>query len=215
VTDGSDISVNGVTPCFVARTRIATDRGEVAVEDLRVGDLVWVLEAGAEPVVWVGRRTIDCARHAEPHKVWPVRVSAHAFGEGRPCRDLWLSPDHALYVDDVLIPVKYLINDRTIIQVPRRKVSYYHVELRRHCVLLAEAMTAESYLDTGDRTNFANGGGAIALHADFSSRVREAEGCAPLVVAGAKLEAVRRRVDAIAGMLSRSEFAINQNRLFA
>ncbi len=217
VTNGSDISVNGVTPapCFAAGTRIATECGEVAVEDLRAGDLARVMEGGAEPVVWVGRRTVDCARHAEPHKVWPVRVSAHAFGEGRPCRDLWLSPDHALYVDGVLIPVKYLINDRSIVQVPRRRVSYYHVELRRHCVLLAEAMTAESYLDTGDRPNFANGGGAIALHADFSSRVRESEGCAPLVVAGARLEAVRRRVDAIAGMLRRGEFAMNQNRLFA
>lgn len=107
VTDGSDISVNGVTPCFVAGTRIATERGEVAVEDLRVGDLVRVLlESDAESVVWTGRRMVDCARQPEPHKVRPVRVSAHAFGEGRPCRDLWLSPDHALYVDGVLIPVK-------------------------------------------------------------------------------------------------------------
>jgi hypothetical protein len=57
-------------------------------------------------------------------------------------------------------------------------------------------MAAESYLDTGDRASFANGGIAKTLHPDFASHLREAEGCAPLVVSGPRLEAVRRRVDA-------------------
>ena len=65
--------------------------------------------------------------------------------------------------------------------------------------LLAEGLPAESYLDTGDRGNFANGGGAVALYPDFASRVWDAAGCAPLIVTGPALEAVRRWVDALAG----------------
>jgi Hint domain len=53
-----------------------------------------------------------------PETVWPVRVRAAAFGKGMPRRDLWLSPDHAVFVDDVLIPVRHLINGITIAQVP-------------------------------------------------------------------------------------------------
>ncbi len=97
--------------CFAAGTRVLTARGEVAVEAIAVGERVRVLLGdagdgaagdGLAEVVWVGRREVDCARHREPRKVWPVRVAAGAFGEGRPHTDLWLSPDHAVYVGEVL-----------------------------------------------------------------------------------------------------------------
>jgi T5SS/PEP-CTERM-associated repeat protein len=208
VVDQTLISVNGLTPCFVAGTRIGTERGEVPVEELRVGDRVQVLlGGGAEPVVWLGRRTVNCARYPEPRKVWPVQVRAHAFGPGRPSRDLWLSPDHSLYIGGALIPVKYLINGTTIAQSPCDEVTYYHVELPQHSVLLAEGLPAESYLDTGDRANFLNNGGAIALHPDFAVRQWEAAGCAALVVTGPRLEAVRQWIDAMAWIAAKGTIA--------
>jgi hypothetical protein len=195
----------------VAGTRISTERGEVAVEDLRIGDRVQVVaqrplprSAGglgrgpAQPVIWIGHRTVDCARHPQPRKVWPIRIEAGAFGPNRPTRNLFLSPDHALYTDDVLIPVKHLINGTTIAQTPVDTVTYFHVELPEHAVLLADNLPAESYLDAGDRANFANALGPIALYPDFASRVWDAAGCAPLVVTGGKLDAIRQWVDAIA-----------------
>jgi len=185
--------------CFAAGTRISTSRGDVAVEALRVGDVVQVLHGRhSEPVTWIGHRTVDCTRHPRPHLVWPVRIAAHAFGPGRPCRDLYVSPDHAIYVSDVLIPAKYLVNGQSIVQVECDEVTYYHVELSRHAVLLAEALPAESYLDDGDRANFANHDGPVTLHPDFASRIWEAEGCAPLVVTGPVLEAARRWVNSVA-----------------
>jgi hypothetical protein len=187
--------------CFVTGTRISTERGEVAVEDLCEGDRVQVVLGGpAEPVVWIGHRTVDCRHHPEPHKVWPVRIAADAFGVGRPARELWLSPDHAVYIGDVLIPVKYLINGTSIAQVMVDEVTYYHVELPSHSVLLAEGLAAESYLDvSANRSNFTNGDGAIALYPDFSSRTWEAEACAPLVVTGPELAAAQQWVNGLAG----------------
>ena len=146
----------------------------------------------SQPVIWLGHRTVDCTRHPDPRKVWPVRVSAGAFGPGRPARNLWLSPDHALYIGEVLIPVKHLINGTTIDQVPCAEVTYYHVELPKHSVLLAEGLAAESYLDVGDRGNFTNGGEPVALYPDFASRNWEANACAPMVVTGPELQAARR-----------------------
>ena len=70
--------------------------------------------------------------------MWPVRVSAGAFGPGRPHSDLLLSPDHAVYVGEVLIPIKHLINGSTIVQVPMARVTYHHLELPAHDVLLAD-----------------------------------------------------------------------------
>jgi hypothetical protein len=163
------------------------------VEDLVAGDMVATAIHGSEaPVVWIGRRAVDCMRHAQPRNVWPVRVTAGAFGRGSPARDLLLSPDHAVFWDEVLIPIKHLINGSSIAQLPMDTVVYYHVELPRHDVVFAEGLPTESYLDTGDRANFGNGAPAVVLHPDFSTHVREAEGCALLVVAGPKVDAVRR-----------------------
>jgi hypothetical protein len=65
-------------------------------------------------------------------------------------------------------------------------------------VLLAEGLAVETYLDTGDRSNFANGGGPIALYPDFGLRISDAAGCAPLVVSGPRLDVARRWARAMA-----------------
>jgi collagen type I/II/III/V/XI/XXIV/XXVII alpha len=187
-----------VLACFAAGTRIRTLSGEVPVERLREGDRILTAAGETKSISWIGHRRIDCRRHPKPRDIWPVRVRAGAFGDMAPCRDLWLSPDHAVSVDGVLIPIKHLINDISIEQVPVHEVIYHHVELPRHEVLLAEGLPCESYLDTGNRSNFANGGGSVALHPDFSCFRWEAEACAPLIVTGPKLDAVVERVSALA-----------------
>jgi hypothetical protein len=182
--------------CFAAGTRIATVDGDVAVEHLRVGDRVRTPLGGvARVVIWAGGSVVDCTRHPEPRRVWPVRVAAGAFGAGRPRRDLWLSPDHAVYVDGVLIPVKHLINFSTIVQVPTNVVSYHHVELSRHDFVLAEGLLTESYLAVGDRAHFADGGVALDALPDLVCATWEARGRAPLVVSGPQLDAVRKRLE--------------------
>ena len=65
-------------------------------------------------------------------------------------------------------------------------MTYYHVELDRHAVLLAEGMPAESYLDTGNRGIFVNEpgqaiGSASGIHERARRTRREAGSCAPFV----------------------------------
>ena len=179
--------------CFASGTRIMTARGEVAVEDLREGDLV-VTTQGADPVVWLGHRRVDCRRHPRPWDVRPVRVAAGAFAPGVPRRDLLLSPDHAVFVDGALIPVRYLINGATIAQEDAEAVTYWHVELPEHGVLLAEGLPCESFLDTGSRSTFADGGAGRRGEPDVALAVWAARGCAPLVTEGEGLLAARRRL---------------------
>ena len=172
--------------CFRAGTRIRTLRGDVQVEELSEGDAVLTIDGSYRAVKWIGHRSIDCCRSPSPQQVWPVRILRDAFAPGVPRHDLDLSPDHAVLVDDVLVPAKYLVNGETIIQVPVDTVRYCHVALDRHDVLLAEALPVESYLDTG----------VSALHADQAARVWEAEGCAPLIAAGPRLAVIRRDIAA-------------------
>jgi hypothetical protein len=173
------------------------------VEGLRVGDQVRTAAGDLREVIWIGHRRIDCRRHRRPREVWPARVAAGAFGDLGPHRDLWLSPDHAVLVENALIPIRHLINGATIAQVPVDVVAYHHLELPRHEVLLAEGLPAESYLNTGNASNFSNRNGPVALHADFSPLLWEADSCAPLVVTGPQLDAARRWVNALASTAER------------
>lgn len=177
--------------CLAEGTRVETKCGPVAVEALAVGDEVRTLLGGPGRIEWLGRRAIDCTRHPNPEAVWPVRIARGAFGDNAPTQDLCVSPEHAIFVDGVLVPARLLVNGTTIRQVKVRRVAYYHIELPHHDVLLAEGLPVESYLDTGGRSNFENSGMPIALHPDFSARMWEAMGCAPLVVTGPILAAVR------------------------
>lgn len=184
-------------PCFAAGTRILTRRGEVPVETLQPGDEVATLiPQGFRRVRWMGHRTVHLANHPDPAEVRPVRIRAGAFADNVPHRDLLLSPDHAVFADGALIPVKHLVNNASIAQIDVDSITYWHVELDRHDVLLAEGLAAESYLDTGDRAAFANGGTLAMLHPRFGSLTWDAEGCAPLIVTGPALERLRRRLRA-------------------
>ncbi|HEY0418278.1 MAG TPA: Hint domain-containing protein, partial [Acetobacteraceae bacterium] len=176
------------TACFAAGTRIRTRHGDIAVEALAAGDEVFDLHSDSYvPVAWIGHRRVDASRHRRPGDVRPVRIARHAFGPHAPARDLLLSPDHAVFTQDALIPVRYLVNGASIVQTPTDQVTYYHVELARHGVLLAEGLPTESYLDTGNRSSFANGGEPVELHPDFARRRWDEAACAPLVTSGPQL----------------------------
>jgi adhesin HecA-like repeat protein len=199
LTSGIERDVQQQAPCYLAGTRIRTPCGEVAVEELAVGGEVVTASGEAKPIAWIGQRRIDCRRHRQPELIWPVRVRAGAFGPDQPARDLLLSPDHAVSVPaargdtDVLIPIKHLINGLSIAQEKADSVHYFHIELAKHDVILAEGLPAETYLDTGNRAMFANGGAALALHPDFFPRGWN-EACAPLCQSGPDLAAARRRL---------------------
>jgi hypothetical protein len=181
-------------PCYVWGTRILTDRGEVAVEKLEIGDVLVTASGAHRPVRWLGSRRVDCTRHPDPSSVWPVRIQAGAFAEGLPSRDLWVSPGHAIFADGVLIQATNLINGASIAQVPLASVEYWHVELDDHDIILAESLPAESYLDTGNRAGFFNNGGAyLEAHPDFKPK-HWAETCVPLVFEGAILQNVKARL---------------------
>jgi hypothetical protein len=145
--------------CFLIGTRISTPRGEVPVEELTIGDLVDTLN-GSLPVKWIGRRRFKKVAPSSWHSsVAPIRVARFALHDQYPHRDLYLSPGHSLFVDGVLIPVKHLVNDRSVVRAEmgdREVIEYFHIELETHEVIFAEGAPAETLLVTDGREGFAN-----------------------------------------------------------
>jgi hypothetical protein len=156
IATGADTGlVIDTVSCFATGTRLAIPGGLQTVETLAVGDLLLTESGAARPAIWIGRREVDCARHAYPETVWPVLVKANAFGPSLPRIDLVLSPEHAVHIADVLIPIRNLIDGINIVQIPTDHITYWHVELATHDVLLAEGLPCESFLDNGQRGAYA------------------------------------------------------------
>lgn len=186
--------------CFATGTRIATARGEVAVEDLRVGELMVTAHGGAalQPVVWLGHTRTNVARHPDRAKVAPVLIKAGALADGVPHRDLRVSPDHAMFLDGHLVPAKQLVNGTSIVQeLWCPEVTYWHVELPAHGLLVSEGAVSESYFDDGNRKHFDNYG-ITTLFKDFESERGNgryaANACRPLIQQGEQLQRIRARI---------------------
>lgn len=147
--------------CFTPETRIATPRGEVRMRDLRVGHLVLCQGIGglAQPIKWIGKVQAEIARHPRPERVRPILIKAGALEDGVPARDLRVSPDHAILRGIVLVPARLLLNGVTIVQEQDwPQITYYHLELPRHSIVIADGAPAESWLDDGRRAQFSNSG---------------------------------------------------------
>ena len=146
--------------CFLRGTRILTSKGEARIEDLRIGDLVVTARGETMPIKWIGR---SCFKKGSarpwPESVQPIRVSRFAIDDQTPHADLYLSPGHALYIEGSLIPVKYLVNGRSITPAMPEgmdSIEYFQIELETHEVIFAEGTPVETFLVTVDHEGFTN-----------------------------------------------------------
>lgn len=142
--------------CFRHGTRILTAAGEVAVEDLRAGDLVVTRDHGPRPVRWIGRRAVGGAVQCAFPRLRPVRIAAGALGPGLPARDLWLSQQHRVLVasriagrifgeTEVLVAARHLLGLPGIaIDDSDTDLEYFHILLDDHEILLSEGAQTES-----------------------------------------------------------------------
>jgi len=191
---------SGSIICYAKGTYIATENAAVPVERLQEGDLVLTLSGDLEPVKWIGHRTVDCKRHPDSNEANPVRILKGAFSKNQPSRDLFLSPLHSLYVNGIFVPAIDLVNDLTIFQEARSKITYYHVELASHNVIYAEGMTAETYLDDNNRDFFVTGADSEVVQLDASmpqmtsDEIWQNKGFAKVMREGAEVEAIRAQL---------------------
>jgi T5SS/PEP-CTERM-associated repeat protein len=186
--------------CYCVGTAILTVAGERPVETLCAGDFVVTQTGRARTIRWLGRRSYAARFVARHPNVQPIRLRAGALGGGLPRRDLLVSPEHAMFIDGILVPARCLANGSSIVQERGlERVDYVHVELESHDVILAEGAPSETFLDDNSRQMFHNSAEFARLYPDAPA---PGQFCAPKVDHGYELEAIRRRLAEVAGVVA-------------
>lgn len=144
LTPGTDLG----PPCFTAGTMIETPKGLRRVEDLKAGDLVTTFDNGPQPLIWVGRTTVEAQDNAAP-----IRFAKGVLGLER---ETLFSPQHRMLIDDwrasyfygspeVLIAAHCLVNGDTVTRVEGGEIEYFHLLFEQHEIVIANGAKSESY----------------------------------------------------------------------
>lgn len=143
-------------PCFVEGALIKTAYGEVAVEDLKVGDLVQTFDHGLQPLRWVGRRHLDARELAENENLRPIRICKTVVGAENGVRDLVVSPQHRILIaskvaermfdsTEVLVAAKHLLVIEGVnVAYDLEEVTYLHILFDNHEIVYAGGILSES-----------------------------------------------------------------------
>lgn len=143
--------------CFTPGTRLATQTGPVAIEDLAPGDRILTRDDGPQEIIWSGHRRMSGARLFAMPGQRPIRIRSGAMGEDRPDQDLVVSPDHRILLsgrapkdlwgeDEVLVRAADLVGDRAVsIDQSLRETWYIHLMLERHQVIWANGLAVETF----------------------------------------------------------------------
>jgi autotransporter passenger strand-loop-strand repeat protein/uncharacterized repeat protein (TIGR03803 family) len=172
--------VDSDTACYCLGTLILTNKGEVEVERLAIGDHVVTASGQIRPIKWIGRRSYSGRFVLGRKDILPVCLKAGSIADNVPKRDLWISPHHAMFIDGMLIEAKDLVNGISIVQAQHAdQVDYFHVELESHDVIIAEGAASESYIDDDSRGMFHNAREFAALYPEATNDM--AMYCAPRI----------------------------------
>lgn len=148
-------SIERIT-CFTLGTLIITERGKLPIENLKVGDRVWTMDNGLQPIAWIGRATVPAQG-----PLAPILIRKGAMDN---VRDLLVSPQHRMMLDgwrvemhcgtdEVLAPAKALTNDHSIRRVEGGFVTYVHIAFATHEVVIAEGIPSESFFPGTEAIN--------------------------------------------------------------
>ncbi|NHN92839.1 Hint domain-containing protein [Acetobacter sicerae] len=155
--------------CFLAGALIQmADGTEKRVETIKQTDQVMAFTRSGEEsrsVIWAGRMRHTVKTDLPDDSAgWPVRIVAGALGEGVPHSDFLVTPEHCLLIEDHFVPVRMLVNGRTIRYDRTLPVyDYYHIETDSHSVIRASGALTESFLDTGHKRTFTQDGRLVTI----------------------------------------------------
>jgi hypothetical protein len=141
---------------FTPGTLIATQRGQVQVQDLRPGDKVKTRDNGLQKIVWVGQSQMSGRALLDAPHLRPVLIREDAFGVGLPCRDMMVTPNSRIpvgkertslmfFTKQAIVAAKNLVDHSSIQQIDCIGTTYIHLQFKGHQGIRANDLWVENF----------------------------------------------------------------------
>jgi hypothetical protein len=157
------------TYCFLKGTRISTPIGSIAIENLKVGDEIFTHDGNVAKVRF-NFNQIKTTHRFVNKKHYPIKISANALGDNIPSKDLYVTPDHAIYLPEfhIFAEASTLINGMSIYQMQEMPASfiYHHILCDNQEIVLAENTPTETFIDNATMQEFDNYADYAAMYPD-------------------------------------------------
>lgn len=146
-TDGA-VDYDDLVPCFTPGTLILTTKGQVPIETLTEGDMIFTRDNGFQPLRWIGQRRVPAQGAFAP-----IRIAKGTFGSDRP---LLISPNHRVLIHgamaqllfaetEVLVAAKHLTNSDGVSRMTGGLVTYIHILFDQHEIVVSNSAFSESF----------------------------------------------------------------------
>lgn len=150
-TGGSNIGTsryNSFITCFGPGTKIRTPSGEMPVEEITTGQMVWTRDNGEMPVAWIGSTTVPGTGAFAPVVFTPGSIGNDA--------ELVVSQEHRMFFasaqaemlfgqSDVLIAAKHLCGLPGVNISEREEIRYTHLMFDSHQIIQSNGALTESF----------------------------------------------------------------------
>ncbi|MCR8825961.1 Hint domain-containing protein [Pseudosulfitobacter koreensis] len=135
---------------FTTGTRISTRKGLVAVEKLKVDDEVLTRDQGHQSIRWIASSDLTAAELGQNPQLQPIRVLKGALGPQQPTHDTVLNPNQRVLIastdnaPEAMVCVNTLLDRDGIEQVGATDITYIHLVLDRHPVVMGDGLWSDS-----------------------------------------------------------------------
>lgn len=147
--DDSGTAPDRYTPCYLAGSKVSSPKGLIPVEQLNIGDEVYIFRNSQKiiaRVVWCGTSTVRaCIGKPLDLAEYPIIIEPGALDDQVPFEPLRITAEHCLCIDDKLIPARMLVNGHSIrYDTDITEYSIYHFMTGDHAIIEVNGALSET-----------------------------------------------------------------------
>jgi hypothetical protein len=140
---------NPVTPgnlvCFAENSMVFTPKGEVPIQDLNQGDVVYDKNFNHQTVEFVAKRTIFPSKSINKYSI-PYEIKQGQLGENVPNRDTIVSAAHLISHNGQMVSALKLGKAIDVDSV----ITFYNVSVSNYSTMIVNGMVSETLDTTND-----------------------------------------------------------------